>query len=155
MSAQRLARPAETRVPPACGTSNVSLRVALALGVLISIALGLALRALGRGALDVPRNLPSLALSALLPATVFPVLGNGFGFFMSFRAKPSRHSMALFLGIGAVMTVVGVAISASKLPPGASAGSIATTLLVSVVPVLLIVPALLLLVRRSAGTSSA
>ncbi|PZR65115.1 MAG: hypothetical protein DLM63_12740 [Solirubrobacterales bacterium] len=155
MSAQPFSPPGETGERGRNGTSTVSLRVALGVGVLVSIALGFALRELGRGVFDVPRNLPSLALSALLPATVFPVLGNGFGFFMSFRAKPHRHSMQLFLAIGAVMTAVGIAISATKLPSGASVGSLATTLSVSIIPVLLIVPALLLLVPRSATVQDA
>jgi hypothetical protein len=122
----------------------------LAIGLLVSVALGFALRALGRGMLGVPSDLPSLAASALLPATIFPVLGNSFGFHMSFRAKPSAHSLRLFLAIGMVMTVVGILISASKLPASASSGSVITTVAVSLVPSVLIIAALLRLVSRSA-----
>jgi hypothetical protein len=100
--------------------------------------------------LGVPSDLPSLAASALLPATIFPVLGNSFGFYMSFRAKPSAHSLRLFLAIGMVMTVLGILISASKLPASASSGSVITTVAVSLVPSVLIIAALLRLVSRSA-----
>ncbi len=123
----------------------------LAGGLLVSVALGFALRGLGRGVLGVPSDLPSLAASALLPATIFPVLGNTFGFYMSFRAKPSAHSLRLFLAIGVVMTVVGILISTSKLPASASSGSVITTVAVSLVPSVLIIAALLRLVSRSAG----
>jgi hypothetical protein len=122
----------------------------LAGGLLVSVALGFALRALGRGVLGVPSDLPSLAASALLPAAIFPVLGNCFGFYMSFRAKPSAHSLRLFLAIGVVMTLVGVVISASKLPASASSGSVVTTVAVSLVPSVLIIAALLRLVSRAA-----
>ena len=124
----------------------------LAGGLLVSVALGFTLRALGRGVLGVPSDLPSLAASALLPATIFPVLGNCFGFYMSFRVKPSAHSLRLFLAIGVVMTLVGILISATKLPASTSSGSVITTVAVSLVPSVLIIAALLLLVTRSAGT---
>lgn len=120
-------------------------------GLVMSVALGFALRALGRGLLDVPSGLPSLATSALLPATIFLVLGNCFGYYMSFRAKPSRHSMQLFIGIGAVMTAIGIVISASKLPGSANLASVTTTIAVSLIPSLLIVSALLLVVARFPG----
>lgn len=145
------------RVSPGNGPSRAADRVSLPLwallasGLLVSVALGFALRALGRGVLGVPSDLPSLAASALLPATIFPVLGNCFGFYMSFRAKPSAHSLRLFLAIGVVMTLVGILISASKLPASASSSSLMTTVAVSLVPSVLIIAALLRLVSRSAG----
>ncbi|MGH3262085.1 MAG: hypothetical protein ACRDNS_08840 [Trebonia sp.] len=117
-------------------------------GLVMSVALGFALRALGRGLLDVPSDLPSLVTSALLPATIFPVLGNCFGYYMSFRAKPSRHSMRLFIGISAVMAAIGIVISASKLPGSANLASVATTIAVSLISSLLIISALLLVVAR-------
>jgi hypothetical protein len=68
---------------------------------------------------------------------------------MSFRAKPGPYSMRLFLGVAAVMALVGVAISATKLPASAGGGSVVTTITVALAPTLLIVPALLALVARS------
>lgn len=127
---------------------SVPLWAVLVGGVVASVALGFGLRALGRDVLGVPSGLPSLAVSALLPATIFPVLGNCFGYFMSFRAKPSADSMRLFLGIGAVMTLVGIAISASKLPASANAASVVTTVGISLAASLLIITALLMLVSR-------
>jgi hypothetical protein len=123
---------------------SLPLWAVLAGGLMLSVVLGFALRALGRGVLAVPDNLPSLAISALLPATIFPVLGNCFGYWMSFRVKPSRHSTRLFVAIGAVMSVLGVALTAAKLPASASAGSVATTIAVSLTPSILVVAALLL-----------
>ena len=123
----------------------------LAGGLLVSVALGFALRTLGRSVLGVPSDLPSLAASALLPATIFPVLGNCFGFYMSSRAKPSAHSLRIFLAVGVVMTLAGILISASKLPAAASSGSVTTTVAVSLVPSALIIAALLRLVSRAAG----
>lgn len=120
-------------------------------GLLVSVAFGFALRGLGRGVLGVPNALPSLAASALLPATIFPVLGNCFGFYMSFRAKPSAHSRRIFLAIGVVMTLAGILISASKLPASASPGSVITTVAVGLVASVLIIAALLQLASRSAG----
>lgn len=130
------------------GRLSLPLRSVLAGGLMVSVALAFGVRALARGVLDVPEGLPSLGASALLPAAVFPVLGNCFGYFMSFRAKPSAHSLRLFLGIGAVMTLVGIAISASKLPVSPSVASATTTVVVSLLPSVLIIFALLVLVRR-------
>lgn len=122
-------------------------------GLVASVALGFGLRAFGRGVLGVPSDLPSLAASALLPAVIFPVLGNCFGFFMSFRVKPSAHSMRLFIGIGAAMTLVGIAISATKLPQSPSSASVALTVAISMLASILIMAALLLLVPRARGSS--
>jgi hypothetical protein len=129
-------------------TFSVPLGAVLACGLAVSITLGFALRALGRGLLAVPSDLPSLAIAALLPATILPVLGNCFGYWMSFRVKPSAHSMRLFIAVGAVMSLVGVAITSGKLPASASAGSVATTLAVSLTPSVVTVVALLLFVSR-------
>lgn len=142
--------PASASAGPASARGvSLPLWMVFAGGAVVSVGLGFALRALGRGLLEVPSGLPSLAASALLPATIFPVLGNCFGFHMSFRAKPSAHSMRLFIAIGAVMAVVGILIATSKLPASASLGSVSTTIAVSLIPSLLIVAALLLLAARS------
>ena len=131
------------------GRPRIPLWAALASGVVISVALGFALRALGRELADVPAALTPLQPAALLPATILPVLGCGFGFYMSFHAKPRPYSMRLFVGIGALMGLAGVAISATKLPASAGGGSIITTIAVALAPTLLIIPALLTLVPRS------
>src|SRR4029077_7869820 len=131
------------------GQPRIPLWAALASGVVISVALGFALRALGRALADVPAALTPLQPAALLPATILPVLGCGFGFYMSFHAKPRPYSMRLFVGIGALMGLAGVAISATKLPASAGGGSIITTIAVALAPTLLIIPALLTLVPRS------
>jgi hypothetical protein len=121
----------------------------LAGGIALSVALVFGLRAAGRDLLGVPSGLPSLATSALLPAAIAPVLGNCFGYFMSFRARPNAHSMSVFLGFGAVMALVGIAISANKLPASSSAASVAITVAVSLVASVLSIAGLLLLVPRS------
>lgn len=116
----------------------------------LSIAIVLGLRELGRAVLDVPDHLAPLSTSALIPATIFPVIGNTVGFFISFVLKPGRYSMHLFLGVGAVMTIAGIAIAMTQLPAASGTAPIITTLAVSLVPVLVIVPALLHLIRRTA-----
>jgi hypothetical protein len=131
------------------GQPRIPLWAALASGVAISVALGFALRALGRALVDVPAALTPLQPAALLAATILPVLGCGFGFYMSFHAKPGPYSMRLFVGIGALMGLAGVAISATKLPASAGGASIITTITVALAPTLLIIPALLTLVPRS------
>jgi len=149
-SGRRLPWRGQPRSPSVFGAGfSLPLWRVLAGGLAVSVGLGFALRALGRGLLDVPSGLPSLSTSALLAATIFPVLGNSFGFYMSFRAKPSAHSTRLFIAIGALMAVVGISISASKLPDSASLGSVSTTIAVSLVSSVMIVAALLLLVPRS------
>src|SRR5258708_10229052 len=125
------------------GRPRIPLWAALASGVVISVALGFALRALGRDLADVPAALTPLQPAALLPATILPVLACGFGFYMAFPAKPRPHSMRLFVGIGALMGLAGVAISATKLPAPSRGGSIITTIAFTLAPPLLIIPALL------------
>ena len=132
------------------GGAKLPLWSVLVGGLVASVALAFALRGLGRSAFDVPSGLPSLATAALLPAAIFPVLGNCFGFFMSFRAKPSAHSTTLFIGVGVLFGCVGAAISASKLPAAASTASVAITLTVAVLADVLIIGALLVLALRSA-----
>ena len=129
--------------------TGVPLSAAVLGGVTVSVALGFALRALGRALADVPAGLSSLRPAALLPATILPVLGSCLGFYMSFRAKPTRHSTRIFLGAGALMGLGGVAISAGTLPASANGGSVITTIAVALAPTLLITPALLTLVARS------
>ncbi|MEA2297109.1 MAG: hypothetical protein QOF77_45 [Solirubrobacteraceae bacterium] len=124
-----------------------ALGVTLILGLIAAFAVNLAIRWLGQELLDVPKGLKSLEPMALIPPTAFPVLGNCFGCYMSWR-MPSAKSLRVFLGVGGVMTLVGVAISLAMLPAGANTGSVITTVAVSVAPVLVIVPALLYLVRH-------
>ena len=122
------------------GRPRIPLWAALASGVVISVALGFALRALGRELADVPAALTPLQPAALLTATILPVLGCGLGFYMSFHATPRPYSMRLFVGVGALMGLAGVAISATKLPASAGGGSIITTIAVALAPTLLIIP---------------
>src|SRR5258708_37771327 len=136
------------------GRPRIPLWAALASGVVISVALGFALRALGRETADGPAALTPRQTAALLPATLLPGLGCGFGFYMAFHAKPRPYSMRLFVGIGALMGLAGVAISATKLPASAGGGSIITTIAVAPAPTLLIIPALLTLVPRSKAQRS-
>ncbi len=113
----------------------------------VSIAVVLGLRELGQAVFDLSDHLAPLATSALIPATVLPVIGNSFGFFISFSLKPSRYSMRLFLGVGAVMTIAGLVLSLTDLPAAPGTGAIITAVAVSVAPVLVTVSALLLLLR--------
>ena len=128
--------------------SRVPLSAAVLGGITVSVALGFALRALGRALSDVPAGLSSLRPAALLPATILPVVGNCLGFYMSSRGKPTRYSTRIFLGAGALIGLGGVAISARKLPASANGGSVITTIAVALAPTLLITPALLTLVAR-------
>lgn len=77
------------------------------------------------------------------------MVGNSFGFFISFSLKPSRYSLPLFLAFGAVMTIAGIVMSMAELPAAADTGAIITAVAVSVAPVLVTVPALLLLLRST------
>ena len=121
----------------------------LAGGLAVSVALAFGLRALGREFADVPAGLTALKPATFLSATILTVLGNGLGFYISFRAKPGPYSTRLFLGMAAFWTLVGIAISATKLPSSANVGSVITTIAVALAPTLLMVPALLTLVPRS------
>ncbi len=124
------------------------------IGAALSAAVGFGIRALGRSVLDVPHGLPTLELSVLLPATIAPVLGNSFGYFMSFMAKPSGNSMKIFLGVAAVFLIPPIVVAATKMPGSANAGSILTTAAVIIFPQL-IVPALLLFVPSSVAAQTA
>src|SRR5260370_39936569 len=97
------------------GRPRIPLWAALASGVVISVALGFALRALGRELADVPAALTPLQPAALLPATILPVLGCGFGFYMAFHAKPRPYPMRLFVGIGPPLGLAGGAIYDTEL----------------------------------------
>jgi hypothetical protein len=116
-------------------------------GAIASFALALGIRGLGRALLDVPTSLPTLVISALVPASIAPILGNSFGFLMSFLVKPGRHSMRVFLAVGCAFLVIGCVIAAVNMPSSASAGSIVTTAVVVIVPNLWI-SALLFLIPR-------
>lgn len=142
----------QRRAPTESGAQvdRPALAAAALAALALSIAIVLGLRELGRAVLDVPDRLPPLSTSTLIPATVFPVIGNTVGLFISFVLKPGRYSMHLFLGVGAVMTIAGLTIAMTQLPATSGTGPIITTLAVSLAPVLVIVPALLHLVRRTA-----
>lgn len=129
--------------------ASLPLSVVLFGGLVLSVTLAFGLRAVGRAVFGVPFDLPSLATGAILPAAIFPVLGTCFGFFMSFRAKPGARSMQLFLGIGAVLALFGVAISASKLPAAPSSTAVVFTVATSLLPTIGIVAALLVFVPRT------
>lgn len=122
-----------------------ALGVTLIVGLILAFLVNLGLRELGQELLDVPTGAPPN--KGLIPATIFPVVGNCFGCYMSWRI-PSRQSLKTFLGVGGFMTLVGTAISLSMVPSGANAGTFATTVAISVAPVILIVSALLYLVRH-------
>jgi hypothetical protein len=116
----------------------------------VAIALVFAVREIAVGMFEVPDDEPTLLSPALILSTFFPVVGNTFGFFMSYR-RPQRLSLLLFLGVGAIMTVVGTAISMTKLSASADSGSVITTLLVNLIPVLVVLPALLRLRENDAA----
>jgi putative flippase GtrA len=122
-----------------------ALGVTLIVGLIVALIVNLALRWLGQQLLDVPKGAPPNG--GLIPATVFPVVGNCFGCFMSWR-MPTRRSLRTFLGVGGFMTLVGVAISLAMVPSGANAGTLVTTAAIAVAPVLVIIPALLYLVSH-------
>jgi len=108
----------------------------------VALALVFAVREVAVGMFEVPDDEPTLISSALILSTFFPVVGNTFGFFMSYR-RPQRLSLLLFVGVGAIMTVVGTAIAMTHLSASADSGSVITTLLVNIIPVLVVVLALL------------
>jgi hypothetical protein len=108
----------------------------------VALAVVFAVREVAFGLFDVPDDEPPLIGAALILSTVFPVVGNTFGFFMSYR-RPQRLSLLLFLGVGAIMTVVGTTISMTMLSASADSGSVITTLLVNIIPFLVVVPPLL------------
>jgi hypothetical protein len=122
-----------------------ALGLTLIIGLIVALIVNLALRWLGQQLLDVPSGAPPNG--GLIPATVFPVVGNCFGCYMSWR-MPSRRSLPSFLGVGTFMTLVGVAISLAMVPGGAGAGTLVTTAAIAIAPVLVIIPSLLFLVSH-------
>jgi hypothetical protein len=117
-------------------------------GVAVSLALVFGLRELGRQLLDVPVNLKTLETKGLLPTAIAPVIGNSFGYLMSFIVRPGRHSMLLYLLGAATFLVLSTVIVSTTLPGSASAGSVITTVVIVLVPNS-IVPVLPMLVPRA------
>jgi hypothetical protein len=115
-----------------------------------AVALVSAVRGVAVGVFEVPGDESPLISSALILSTFVPVVGNTFGFFMSYR-RPQRVSLLLFLGVGAIMTVAGTALSMTKLSPSADIGAVITTLLANTIPVLVVAPALLRLRENDAA----
>jgi hypothetical protein len=115
-----------------------------------ALALVSAVRGVAVGVFEVPGDEPTLINSALILSTFVPVLGNTFGFFMSYR-RPQRTSLLLFLGVGAIMTVAGTALSMTKLSADADTGAVITTLLANTIPVLVVAPMLLRLRENDAA----
>jgi hypothetical protein len=116
----------------------------------VAIVLVFAMREVAVGVFEVPGDEPTLISSALILSTFFPVVGNAFGFFMSYR-RPQRVSLLLFLGVGAIMMVAGTALSMTKLSASAGSGSVITTLLANMIPVLVVAPLLLRLRENDAA----
>lgn len=93
-------------------------------------------------AFNVPATISSLDFPALIASSVFPVLGNAFGFFMSYR-KVSSASLPLFLGIGVVITTVFLVLAVLDYGDHDDVGQFVTAVLVTLAPTVITVVALL------------
>ncbi|HUG85256.1 MAG TPA: hypothetical protein VMM13_11865 [Euzebya sp.] len=78
----------------------------------------------------------------LIPGAIMPVIGNAFGFFMSYR-KPSRASLPLFLTIGAVISAIFVVLAVRDFGDHDNLGLLITVVLLTLAPVVVVVLALL------------
>jgi hypothetical protein len=121
-----------------------ALLVTFVVGVVVAYAVNLGIRWLGQHVLDAAKGLKPMDL---IPPTIFPVLGNCFGCFMSWRV-PSANSIKSFLGVGGFMTLVGIGVSLAMLPGKAGTEDFVVAVAISVAPVLVIVTALLYLVAH-------
>src|SRR5690348_817298 len=82
-------------------------RLARRVGALILLALVVnwAIVGVALQAFNVPGSNDLIDFPILLPATVFPVIGNSIGFFAAYR-KPNKGSLFAFLGPAVVITAV-------------------------------------------------
>ena len=137
--------PAEHGSAPAPVPMTIRIR-AVSAACLASLALGLALEFAWRwfsiALLDVPTELATLQLSALLVAAVVPALGNGLGYVMTHRRHSSR-SRPMFVGPGVVLAGVGLAVSLVQLPAAPGMRAVAITVVLALITPIVTVTVLL------------
>jgi len=107
-----------------------------------SLAINLTATRAAAAVLGLSDHLPALAFPQIVPVSVLPVLGYGFGFYMSYRSRRPR-ALLLFIGPGAAIFLALIIKPALGLLNSGSLASFAVTLLVNAVPVLVAVPVLL------------
>jgi len=112
---------------------EVRQEAALALGW--SLALVLLFREFAFDVLDVPKDLNALELSSILPATIFPIVGNSFGFYKIFR-RPDDTSVRRYLGPTLIVPLVFVAINLVRINHSGGV-ELASTIFVTLLPVII------------------
>lgn len=97
-------------------------------------------------ALDTASDLSSLTIPSLVANAAIPVLGNGLGYFLTYR-RPSRRQLLKFVGPSSLLTCVGLTASIVPLPSSAGAMDVAVTAVAVLITPIITVP--LLLARRN------
>ena len=114
-------------------------------GLAVGLAGEMGWRCLALRVLDVPPALPSLQVPTLVVSAVVPVLGNGLGYFVSFR-RLSRRSRLSFLVPSLLLTCLGLTIALAQLPASAGVRAVAVTVVAILITPVVVVA--LLLTRR-------
>ena len=111
-------------------------------------AANLLVRTLAIEVAGVPEDLHALELWQLLPATFFPVLGNSFGFYMSFR-RPDDRSVVRYLIPTLGLPLLFIVLGLLQLNHGGLA-EVVTTIALVVLPVAISAPLMFRLRARVA-----
>jgi hypothetical protein len=137
------------RIAMRAPVSAAEVRTTAALALGWSLALVLLLRELALGPLDVEPDLRALGLETLIPATVFPIVFNSFGFFKIFRRPDDtsvRHYLAPTIGVPLLILVINLV----RINHSGAAEVAATVLIAPVLPVAICATLLLKLRDRVA-----
>lgn len=86
--------------------------------------------------------LASLQSSAILLSAVVPVLGNGLGYFMTYR-RSSRPSRLVFAGPSALLAGVGLTVALAQLPASPGTRAVAVTVVIALITPVVTVAVLL------------
>lgn len=113
-----------------------------------ALAANLLLRSLAIEVFDVSDHLHAIVLYELLLATLFPVLGNSFGFYMSFR-RPTDRSVAIYLIPSAGIPIAFIVLNLLRMNHGGLAETV-TTVAVVIIPTALSAPLMFRLRARVA-----
>ena len=113
-----------------------------------ALAANLLLRSLAIEVLDVPDDLHAIVLYELLLATLFPVLGNSFGFYMSFR-RPNDRSVVGYLIPTLAIPVLFIALNLVRMNHSGLAETVTTVAMV-IIPTALSAPLMFRLRARVA-----
>lgn len=132
---------------PACAPAQLTVRldalVAVCLLTLVAgLTCGLGWRWLALATMDVSSTLSSLESPALVLNTVLPVVGNGIGYFASYR-RVSRRSLPMFVVPGVLLSGVGLTVSLTHLPASPEPCTVAVTVVATLISPVLVLAVLL------------